>query len=138
MGFPVIRGSSSSGGREALHEFERYIKRGIPACVIADGPRGPARKAKIGCVAAARETGAPILTMGVSVVPCLRAKNWDRTVIPHPFARIVLSFGEPIWVPKDASREDCERIREDVDRRMEELEATSRRVSGASGTTSGR
>ena len=138
IGFPVIRGSSSSGGREALLEFERTLKGGTPACVIADGPRGPARKAKIGCVAAARETGAPILTLGVSITPCLRARNWDRTVIPHPFASIVLAFGEPIWVPKDASREDCERIREKVDERMAELEATCRRASGAPDTTPGR
>jgi len=58
--------------------------------------------------------------------PNITAKNWDGTLIPKPFARITVSFGEPIYVPAGADREKCEEMREIVDRRMAEEEAKCR------------
>src|SRR6185295_4715210 len=61
LGYRTARGSSSKGGREALAELTDLVREGWGAAIVADGPRGPARKAKIGCVLAARGTGAPVL-----------------------------------------------------------------------------
>ena len=130
LGYRTVRGSSSAGGREALAELNAYVREGWGSAIIADGPRGPAKSAKIGCVLAARDTGAPMIPFGCAVRPCLRLKNWDRTVIPSPFSRVVIAFGEPVFVPAKSSREDCERIRADVDARMAELEATCSRLAG--------
>jgi hypothetical protein len=137
LGYRTVRGSSSAGGREALHELVDRLRAGSGTAIIADGPRGPAGVSKIGCVVAARETGAPILPISASVEPCVRLRNWDRTAIALPFSRVVLGFGDPIRVPMDATREDCERWRDVVDERMKALEATCRRASRASGTTAG-
>lgn len=128
LGYATVRGSSSAGGREALAELKARVRAGRGAAIVADGPRGPARRAKMGCVVAARDTGAPILTAVCAAAPCVRLRNWDRTEIPLPGARIVLAFGEPFFVPKEASPEECERLRDLVDRRMAELEARCRRA----------
>jgi hypothetical protein len=126
MGYRTARGSSSAGGVGALHEVIRHLQQGWGAAIIADGPRGPARKAKIGCVAAAKASGAPLLTFGCHMAPAIRLRNWDRTQVPLPGSRIVVGYGEPLHVPPDADAEACEAARAEVDRRMEALEATCR------------
>lgn len=130
LGYATVRGSSSAGGREALAALKAHVLGGRGSAIVADGPRGPARRAKMGCVVAARDTGAPILTAVCAASPCLRLRNWDRTEIPLPGARIVLAFGEPMFVPKEASPAECERLRDLVDRRMAELEASCLRALG--------
>jgi lysophospholipid acyltransferase (LPLAT)-like uncharacterized protein len=126
MGYRTVRGSSSAGGREALSELTDLLRQGWGAAIIADGPRGPARQAKIGCVLASRNSGVPILMWGVHASPSFNLKNWDQTMIPKPFAKIYLSYGGPIHVPAHATREVCEEIRAQVDVKMAELEAICR------------
>jgi hypothetical protein len=126
LGYKTVRGSSSAGGREALAELSDLVRSGWGSAIIADGPRGPARKAKIGCVLAGRSTGAPLIPWGCHAEPHLAARNWDRTMIPKPFARITVAFGKPIYVPAGADRDECEAIRDRVDERMAELEAQCR------------
>jgi len=127
LGYRTVRGSSSRGGREALAELTDLVRKGWGSAIIADGPRGPARQAKIGCVLAGRNSGAPLLPWGCHAEPNITAKNWDRTMIPKPFARITVAFGDPIYVPAGADREQCEKIRDLVDVRMAEQEALCRR-----------
>jgi len=131
MGYRTVRGSSSAGGREALGELSALVRDGWGSAIIADGPRGPARVSKIGPVLAARNSGAPLLMWGCHADPCITLRNWDRTMIPKPFATIRLAFGGPIYVPSGADRESCEAIRARVDEKMAELEATCR-TSGIS------
>jgi lysophospholipid acyltransferase (LPLAT)-like uncharacterized protein len=126
MGYRTVRGSSSAGGREALGELTALVRQGWGAAIIADGPRGPARVSKIGPVLAARNSGAPLLMWGVHAEPSLTLRNWDRTMIPKPFATIWLAYGGPIYVPPGADRETCEEIRGRVDLKMAELEAICR------------
>jgi lysophospholipid acyltransferase (LPLAT)-like uncharacterized protein len=132
LGYQTVRGSSSAGGKEALHEVTRMIRDGWGSAIIADGPRGPARVSKMGAIVASKESGVPIIPLGCHAERSWRLRNWDQTMIPKPFSRTVVAFGDPFVVPPDASREECERARADLDARMAELEATCRRsVEGA-------
>lgn len=123
LGYKTVRGSSSAGGREALSELTDLVRAGWGSAIIADGPRGPARQAKIGCVLAGRNSGAPLIPWGCHAAPNITLKNWDRTMIPKPFAKITVAFGDPIYIPNEADKEECLRIRDVVDKRMAELEA---------------
>ena len=58
-------------------------------------------------------------------------RNWDGTQVPLPGSRIVVAYGEPLNVPADADAETCEKLREEVDRRMADLEATCRSAVAA-------
>jgi hypothetical protein len=127
LGYRTARGSSSTGGGEALLEVIRMVREGWGSAFIADGPRGPARISKMGPVIASKEAGAPIIPFACHAEPAWRMKNWDGTTIPRPFSRIAVAFGDPMPVPPEASREECERIRSELDARMAELEATCRR-----------
>jgi lysophospholipid acyltransferase (LPLAT)-like uncharacterized protein len=132
LGYRTARGSSSAGGGGALLEVTKLLREGWTAAMVADGPRGPARSSKLGPVIASKESGVPMIPVTVHAAPAWYLRNWDRTMIPKPFSRIVLGFGEPMTVPADATREECERWRETVDARMAELEATCRPPSGVS------
>jgi len=111
MGYRNIRGSSSRGGAQALQEMIREVREGAQAAIMVDGPKGPRYEPKMGCVIAARESGAPIVPVACRVRGSLRARNWDRTIVPLPCARLAVSFGEPIHVPPDAGPDECERLR---------------------------
>jgi len=126
LGYRTVRGSSSAGGREALGELTDLVRAGWGSAIIADGPRGPARKSKIGCVLAGRNSGAPLIPWGCHAAPNITLRNWDRTMIPKPFARITVAFGPPLYVPPHATRTECESLRDQVDLKMADLEAKCR------------
>ncbi len=115
------RGSSSRGGAAVLRSLVRHINAGATAGILIDGPRGPARQSKLGIIALARLTGVPITPIAFSASPALRFHSWDRTVLPLPFARVVARFGEPICVPRDASPDDEEALRREVEARFNSL-----------------
>jgi len=48
--------------------------------------------------------------------------SWDRFIMPYPFSQGIFLIGAPIAVPPDASAEDLERLRG-------ELEATLNRMT---------
>ncbi len=114
LGFVTVRGSSSSGGAEALKETIEYVKRGHTVAFVADGPRGPACEAKMGVVVAAQRSLRPIVPVACAISSAIRTKSWDRTEIPVPGSRVVVAFGDPIPVPADASHMECERLRAHV------------------------
>ena len=131
LGYSHVRGSSSRGGAEALHDLVQYVRQGRTAAIVADGPRGPSRIAKHGIVMAARHSGRPVIPAGAYCCRARRLRSWDRTALPLPFSRVVLSFGTPIRVPETLSPEEVElwrrRIEAAVTRAELEAEAFGKR-----------
>jgi lysophospholipid acyltransferase (LPLAT)-like uncharacterized protein len=115
LGYSHVRGSSSRGGAEALHELVQRVRGGKTAAIVADGPRGPARVAKHGVVMAARHTGFPVIPAGAYCCRAKRLRSWDRTALPLPFSRVILSFGAPIQVPERLSSEEVEQWRKKIE-----------------------
>lgn len=113
LGFTMIRGSSTRGGARALVEMITVLRSGVAVCITPDGPKGPARKFAPGAVVAAQRAGVPITTMFVTADRAWSLNSWDHFLIPKPFARVVLHFGEPTFVrkgtPADAT-EDAPRF----------------------------
>ena len=125
LGYTPIRGSSSKGGGQALDAMIQFLntskeKRlcGTPV----DGPRGPARKMKKGMLALAKETGAVFIPMACSGTRVMTLKKaWDKTILPKPFSRVMVDFDEPVFIPKDMSDADFEKIRLDLENRLDRL-----------------
>jgi hypothetical protein len=115
-GWIPVRGSSSYRGSEALREMIQYVKKGHRGGLVVDAPRGPIYISKIGIIVISRMTGLPIIPVMWSAEKFWQLRSWDRTIIPKPFSRIVFLYAkEFIHVPKDASREECERYRKLLD-----------------------
>jgi lysophospholipid acyltransferase (LPLAT)-like uncharacterized protein len=100
-GFNTIRGSSGRHGARALLEAVRTLEAGGALAHTPDGPKGPPRKVQPGTVYLAQRSGSPVLPVGVACHPCKRLSSWDSHMIPLPFARAVLAFGDPLQIPPD-------------------------------------
>lgn len=117
-GYTVVRGSASRGGREALRELIRHVRAGRSLALTPDGPRGPFQRMKPGPVLIAQRTGAPIIPVGAAADRARFFGSWDRFLIPLPFARVRIVYGEPLHVPRDA---DTEQAVAEVESRMGEV-----------------
>ena len=108
FGHTPVRGSSNRRGFRALREMLVELKKGSNAGIVADGSQGPARKAQAGCILMASSSGKPIYPMVWAASRHLTFKSWDRTVVPLPFATIVLHHGAAMQVPQDLSPDGIE------------------------------
>lgn len=121
FGHAAARGSSTRGGAAALREAIRVARAGGSIAITPDGPKGPARIAKVGVVEIARATGLPILPVSVAYSRCKRLASWDGFEIPLPFSRMVIAYGETIACPADADASEREVIRLAVEERLAAL-----------------
>ena len=124
-----VRGSSSSldgrskGGSSALRGMARAAEEGFHLVVTPDGPKGPPGHLKPGVVALGAMTGCPIVPIGFAVSRFFRLPSWDGTLIPLPFARFALSYGEPLRVPPERGEGAIEASRAELERRLREADA---------------
>ena len=125
-GGEVIRGSAARTGALVLRDAQAMMKRGVSIITTPDGPRGPAFELKPGTVLMARLTGAPLVPLGFAASSAWKMNTWDHFVIPKPFAKIAIAIGEPIEVPRGASMQDLERIRDDMQAAMDGLNQASK------------
>lgn len=115
-GFKTIRGSSGRHGVRALLESVRCIKDGGIMAITPDGPKGPPRTVQPGPVYLAQKSGCSVLPVGVDCTPCKRLSSWDSHMIPMPFSRAVITFGDPLRIePGESEAEAAARIGEAID-----------------------
>ena len=126
FGFGTARGSTSRGALKAMLQLVRDMEQGRPAGFTLDGPRGPARVAQPGAIWLAHRTGNPVLPFHLEASSYWTMKSWDRTQIPRPFSTVALVVGEPLEVPRDASEEDLESARKQLESRLMKLEERAR------------
>lgn len=119
FGFAAVRGSSSRAGREGLLGLKRVIEGGRPAIFTADGPRGPVYETKMGPVKLAQVTGAPIGVFHLQPERAWELSSWDRFLIPRPFTRIVVSWAKGVTVPEDATPDEFEALRVELNAALE-------------------
>lgn len=105
MGYSVIRGSSFARAVPAARSLIKALMRNQTIVVVADGSRGPRHKAQPGSIQLASITGAPVIPITFDANYRIELNSWDRFIIPLPFTRCTLNFGEPIHVPRYASEE---------------------------------
>ena len=122
LGYGTVRGSSTRGGREAFHALADVVRGGTCGAIIPDGPRGPARQMKPGILYLAQLTGVPILPVSASARPARLLGSWDRFLLPAPFARAVIVYGEPLRVPERCAESDLEGYRQELEDRMNQIE----------------
>lgn len=122
LGFNVVRGSTGRGGMKALLEAIRELKKGAVFALTPDGPRGPSGIIQGGVITMAKKSGCPIIPVGVSANRRWLFKSWDRYMIPKPFAKGIMIFGDPISIPADATEEETEQLRIKLETELHRLE----------------
>jgi len=122
LGFGTAQGSSSRGGLRGLAVMARRLEEGVDCAFTIDGPRGPRYVAKPGPVMLARKTGCPVLVFHIGVNRGKTfEKTWDHFLLPAPFARAVILFAPPIYVPPDANADVLESKHAEMQRELERV-----------------
>lgn len=118
-----VRGSSTRGGERGLIQMIRSVQRGNRICsTVLDGPQGPRYKAKKGLLFLAKKTGLPLLPfMWSARSPLTLEKTWDKTMIPKPFSEVVISYGPPLFVPKQCTDPEMEVLSSELEGRLNAL-----------------
>ena len=62
-----------------------------------------------------------LLALAQSSPRPIAINSWDRTLIPKPFATIVLHHGEPLFVPTPVSHAEVEVFRQELETRLNTL-----------------
>ena len=117
LGWNVIRGSSTDGGKKAYVEMIEILRQNKNVFAITpDGPQGPAKIPKPGTIRAAQKTGAVIIPVAGQSTRRWSFKNWDTFYLTKPFAKTYLFFGEPLTFSKEDAFEDCSlRLKKSLD-----------------------
>ncbi|MBI2118030.1 MAG: DUF374 domain-containing protein [Elusimicrobia bacterium] len=123
FGLKAIRGSSSRGAVRALVELKKKLENGKTIGLTPDGPRGPKGLVAPGILFLAQKTKKPILPLTYSAKLKLIFHGWDDYWIPLPFNKIVIHYGNPIFVsPENELTEKAEELAGELNRITEEAD----------------
>jgi lysophospholipid acyltransferase (LPLAT)-like uncharacterized protein len=126
-GFGTVRGSSTRGGIRGLRQLVRAARSGRDLAITPDGPRGPRGVFKPGALAAAQLTGLPLIPLAVGASSGWRLRSWDGFLVPKPLATVRIGYLPPRFVPRDARRQELERLAGEIGA---DLDALTERLSG--------
>ena len=127
----LIRGAGAGdrrkdrGGAYALKASMTALKNGYNIVMTADVPPGPARKAGEGIITLARLSGRPIMPLAAATSRYHAFKTWSRLTLNLPFSKLAFAMGETIRVPRNATAEELEALRQKLE---DELNATTARA----------
>lgn len=118
LGYRTIRGSTGKVGSGALRELREVLGRGGVIAITPDGPRGPRHHVNRGAAFLARATGRPILPIGFAAARARRLSSWDRFLVPLPFSRVHICYGEPLRVDGELPDDHLDRIGAELRERL--------------------
>jgi lysophospholipid acyltransferase (LPLAT)-like uncharacterized protein len=106
LGFGVLRGSSSRGSARGLTRMLARAVEGLDVAITPDGPTGPAKSVKQGAFYVCEKSGGALFPVGVAASRARHLGSWDSFMIPLPFSRVVVVYGEPLEWDESALFED--------------------------------
>ena len=121
FGIRTIRGSSYKSGSRAFRNLIRVVRDKGRVFITVDGSRGPVFKVQKGVIHLAKISGMPVLPLTYGAEKAIVLKSWDRFIIPHPFTRVVVIYGEPVYVHRDSSEDEIEEKRAELEKRLVEM-----------------
>src|SRR6185436_7490736 len=86
------------------------LESGHDLAVTVDGPRGPAGVVAPGALVIAQRTAAPMVPTAAATSRAWRLRSWDRFMIPKPFARVTVAYGDAIRIAADTPRGAVEHV----------------------------
>lgn len=123
LGIHVVRASSSRGASAGTLEMLEMMNKGYHAIMAADGPKGPKFRIKMGSLYLAKKADRIIVPMFADCKRFYRFNSWDNFILPKLFAKIDITFGDPIYVSDSIDKETMEKELADIQNKL--MEQTS-------------
>ena len=127
LGIDSSRGSSSRGGIAGMRSLLRKAAEGWDIAFTPDGPRGPLREVQPGVILAAAATGLPIQPVAIAASRAKLLRSWDRFLVPLPFSKVHIVYGEPLAVER---RGDLEQAAAELKLRLDGTEVAAEAFAG--------
>jgi len=118
LGINTIWGSTKKGGSEAARAMIKALKSGETVAITPDGPKGPRQRLQSSPIDIARMSGAKLVLVTATSSNSKILNTWDRLQIPKPFGRGVIWADAAIDVPRKASNDELEALRQSVEDRL--------------------
>ncbi|MGE5267503.1 MAG: glycosyltransferase N-terminal domain-containing protein [Deltaproteobacteria bacterium] len=137
LGVELVRGAGSAGrkkdrgGASALRAALQCLGQGKSFVMTADVPPGPARRCGEGIVTLARLSGRPIVPLAAATSRFKSLDTWSRLTINLPYSRLAFVYGDPIFVPRDASAQMLEALRQQVEHDLNAVTRRAYQLAGA-------
>ena len=128
LGWRSVRGSSTRGGLEALNELKRLATSGYKIGHIVDGPNGPVSVIKPGLLRIAQVSGKAVVPIITSGEKKWVFNSWDKFMVPKPFSRVMIRFGDAIYVEPDLDEAAFEEKRLLIENSMRDLYEDTDRI----------
>ena len=98
---------------EATRKMVKILKSGGIGAITPDGPKGPRQRMQMGAIDLVRLAGGGyLIPVSSSATRAQVLNTWDRMQFPLPFGGGVFHFGTPVEIPRKASDEELEAIRQ--------------------------
>ncbi|MBR5482782.1 MAG: lysophospholipid acyltransferase family protein [Alphaproteobacteria bacterium] len=130
VGFGIIDGSSNNDAYAAARNLLHSTKKNEAIAIIPDGPRGPRMKMNESPIYFAKKSGKPVFGATYSIEHSFIAKSWDAMLIPLPFCRGSLHVTKPYYIPADATKEELEKYRQEIENELNMLTLNADKVFG--------
>ena len=110
LGWKTVRGSSSRGASRSLLALYRKLKEGESTALTPDGPTGPIYEVKAGIIFLQEKAGSLLVPIGVDAGWKKNFASWDNYLLPLPFSKTALVFGEPFCFDSELEMESKKKI----------------------------
>lgn len=137
FGMQLIRGAGAAGRRKdrgGVHAYRaavQTLREGRSLAMTADVPGGEARRAGLGVVMVARQSGRPIVPLAIATSRYVAFDSWSRMTINLPWSDLGFAVGDEVHVPRDAAAEDLEAYRQAVETSLNAATAQAFARAGA-------
>ena len=121
MGYSVIRGSSYKKAVSSARSLIKVLRRNQRIIIIADGSRGPRCKAQPGSLLIGGITGAPVIPMTFGSNRNITFNSWDRFLLPLPFSRCTINFGDPLVIGRKESENKIQDKQKQLENALNQL-----------------
>lgn len=109
--YGFVRGATGEGGKRAFVALRRELDQGRSIGLAVDGPKGPYGVINEGVLQLSRLSGAPIVPLLAEARRRTILNTWDRTVVPHPFSRVLMRRANNVVVPRESGEAELAGLR---------------------------
>ena len=123
LGYRIIWGSSYKNSAKALQHMLHVLESTTESSVFlaCDGSRGPAQKMKLGALYLAQKTRLPLFLVSARAGGAIALNNWDKTLIPLPFARITTHISESKSIPSGYTKQQLKTLADVFSKELDSL-----------------
>ncbi len=101
-----------------MNAMIEHLKKHRFGAHILDGPTGPIGKVKAGVIKMARETDALVVPFYIRAEQAWFFNSWDRFMLPKPFSKVILTFGDEIHLEPDDTPDNFKKQQQFIETTM--------------------